>query len=156
MKNNDNHIELINHACDLFDSDKKNQALERFKEAQKLAPKCPSAIYNLANCYYHLKEEKKAIILLEGLLKTENKELRMGCPDETESPRQYKLDALFVLFRAKLFYTQSWNKAYPFAEQHLNTRCRGLKSSFKLKEVKYWINYYKNIFNAKSKLRTKK
>ncbi|MCP4134753.1 MAG: tetratricopeptide repeat protein [bacterium] len=146
IKNND-HIKLINYAVDLLDEDKEKIALPYLEKAYRLAPECPSAIYNLANCYYQLASEEKAIILLEKLLSSDNSDLKKGCPDESESPEEYKLDSLFVLFRAKLFLTQSWNDSYPYAIQHLKSRRRGLKSAFTLKEIKYWIKYYKEIFD---------
>lgn len=146
---NNNHIDLINEGVDLFNLGEFKQAFPYFEKAYKLETLCPSAIYNLANCYFFLKQERETIHLLEKLLATDDLKLKMGCPDRVENPRQYKLDALFLLFKAKLFHTNYWADAYPYATQHLNLRRKGLKSAFTLKEVNIWIKYYYNIYHKK-------
>lgn len=146
IKHTTDHIRLINYGVDLLNANKEDIALPYFEKAYALAPECPSAIYNLANCYYHLAKESKAITLFNKLLSFDNSDRKHACPDDGIHGEEYKLDALFGLFRATLFLTESWDVAYPYAVQFLDLRRKGGQSVFTFEEVNEWIAYYKGEF----------
>jgi len=122
------HFQLVEHGVKHHEAFRYSKALPLLERAYKSHPNCPATVYNLANTLYMLDEFEEAKDLLVDLIKKSTSELKDGCPDSTENPESFKLDAYFLLFCVTLYSTGKWGKAYPYVREHLKRRRRGLKS----------------------------
>ena len=129
------HEQLVKRGLRLHESLRYKAALPLFQKAFKLAPTCPAAIYNLANTLHMLGREHTAQKVLLKLVNMTDPDLAFGCP-ELRQPRSFRCDALYLMFHVMLFSTNRWSKAFPFAQRHLRSRKRGLKSAWSLRNIR--------------------
>jgi tetratricopeptide (TPR) repeat protein len=130
-----NHRSLLESGLKLHESRRYSRAVTVFERAAAATPQCAVAQYNLANTLHMLARHQEAGEILRILLATPNDILLAGCP-LSENPRRFKLDALFLLFLATLYDKRDWKIALPFAEQHLASRRRGLRSAWSVAQVR--------------------
>jgi len=140
------HVKLIKRGLRLHESFRYSAALPFFRKALKLAPGCPSAIYNVANTLHMLGREKEAQGLLSKLIQLSNADLAAGCP-VLRRPNSFRSDALYLMFRVVLYSTRSWSKAFPFAQKHLHNRKRGLQSGWSSRSVRREIAELREAFS---------
>jgi tetratricopeptide (TPR) repeat protein len=149
----DNHERLIEKGLEHHEAFRYSTALPYFKKAYKLRQNCPCAIYNLANTLHMLGYDSESKRLLQLMLKTPDSTLRDGCPNAEQEPASFKLDAFFLLFHVVLYQTGSWAQAFPYAQEHLNRRRRGLSSVWSkrtvLKEIEDYRKYFERVSNQR-------
>jgi tetratricopeptide (TPR) repeat protein len=141
-----NHENLIKRGLCFHESFRYAKALPLFRKAFRLAPECPSAIYNLANTLHMLAREKEAQILLSKLIQKSSAELATGCAS-LRQPNSFRSDALYLMFHVMLYSTRSWSKAFPFAQRHLRNRKRGLKSAWSVRTIRREIAELRATFS---------
>ena len=145
MKQQTSHHEiLIRRGLRFHESFRYSEALPFFKEAIRLSPNCPSAIYNLANTLHMLGKDKEAHDLLSKLLRMSDNQLASGCP-VLKQPASFRTDAYYLMFHLLLSWKSSWLKAFPFAQKHLRQRRRGLKSAWSLATIRGEIAEFRKI-----------
>jgi hypothetical protein len=147
----DNHERLIEKGLEHHEAFRYSKALPFFRKAYKSHPNCPCAIYNLASTLHMLGHEKESKRLLNMLLKTPDLTLREGCPTAGKVPASFKLDAYFLLFHVVLSLNDSW--AFPYAQEHLKCRRRGLDSVWSKRTVLKEIEDYRKDFERRSRQR---
>lgn len=147
----DNHERLIEKGLEHHEAFRYSKALPFFRKAYRSHPNCPCAIYNLANTLHMLGHESEAKRLLKIMLKAPDSKLREGCPMLSKVPASYKLDAYFLLFHVVLWQTGSWAKAFPYAQEHLKRRRRGLDSVWSKETVLKEIEDYRKDFAHRSR-----
>ena len=136
MKQNvSTHEKLVKRGHRLHESRRYKAALPLFQKAFELKPTCPAVIYNLANTLHMLDREQEAQKLLMTLVNMNDTDLNSACV-ELRQPRSFRCDALYLMFHVMLYETNRWSKAFPFAQQHLQNRKRGLKSAWTLPEIR--------------------
>jgi len=140
------HEQLVKRGNRLHEGFRYKTALPLFQKAFELAPTCPAAIYNLANTLHMLDREQEAHNLLMKLVKMSDSDLTSGCP-ELRQPRSFKCDAFYLMFHVMLFSTNRWSKAFPFAQKHLQSRKRGLKSAWSLRTIRKELTELKKQFS---------
>lgn len=133
-RNNSTHEMLIKRGIRLHERFRYKEALALFQKAFERAPNCPAAIYNLANTLYMLDREIEAQTLLSTLIRMTNRQLALGC-SVLNQPESFKTDAFYLMFLSVLSAGHPWSKALPFANRHLRSRRRGLKSAWTVKEI---------------------
>ena len=129
------HARLIERGLAIHEERAYADALPLLERTHALAPRCPSAIYNLANTLFMLDREREAYDLLRQIIDCDDEQLRKGCPDGPVSPASYKLDAYFLLFLVVLYGTEDWDDAFAYAQEHLRRRRRGLRSLWTRQQV---------------------
>lgn len=128
-------FDLINAGLKFHESFRYSEAMPYFQDALKSHPNCPCAIYNVANTWHNMGENKKSKSLLHKFLATKDQILKEGCPESHEPVESFKLVAYFLLFHVTLAITKSFEQAEPYAIEHLNKRRRGLLSVWSKREV---------------------
>ena len=140
------HIALANDGSRFHELEDYESACRCFERALKLAPSCPSVLYNLANSYFFASREQESLLTIEKLLCPNPEHGLIGCPHGVEDPGIYQLSALFVKFRALLFTGASWDEAFQCIETYTQQRSFGVESVYSDAEVEHWVNYYKQEF----------
>lgn len=143
------HAELINEGVDLHNDDKLEEARKYFERAYKLAPHCPSVLYNLADNYLFLDRFDESLALIDELLQMSNEDAELGCEDHSEHLIELRLPAYFVKFRAMLLNNEPWNKAYINMKHYWEIRETGIESVFEDAEVEATFKEFKSIFYEK-------
>lgn len=141
----EDHVSLIQIGGNLHERFLYVKALQYVEKAYRLAPQCPSAIYNLANVLHMVDRDKDAYELLQKIINSSIEELQQGCL-ECENPRSYQLDAYYLLFLVVLYWKRSWKDAFPYAEKHLHLRKQGHKSVWNINEIRKEITELRRIF----------
>jgi tetratricopeptide (TPR) repeat protein len=131
----DDHTDLIDRGVALHEARCYRDALPLLEAAHILAPDCPDAIYNRANTLFMLNREQEAYDLFIDLVGRSDRVLRDGCPTVRRSAVSLKTDAYFMIFMALLYGTEDWDDAYPYAQEHLRRRRRGVASVFTRRHV---------------------
>jgi tetratricopeptide (TPR) repeat protein len=134
MVTTDLHESTISRGLEFHEGRQYKKALPYFRRACKATPQCAVAQYNFANTLYMLGRHGDATAILATLVTTPDSVLRAGCPLE-ENPRSFKVDAQFLLFLTTLYETGDWDRAFPFAKNHLSLRRRGLRSTWQVAEI---------------------
>ncbi|HSG68981.1 MAG TPA: tetratricopeptide repeat protein [Planctomycetaceae bacterium] len=143
------HESLISEGLCHHEAFEYKKALTLFRKAYKETPLCSVAQYNYANTLFMLERYDESSEILRSLLATPDAVLRVGCPLQ-ENPRPFKLDANYLLFLNTLYKSGNWEEAYPFAENHLSLRSRGLKSIWSIAEIRKEILRLKDEFCEES------
>jgi tetratricopeptide (TPR) repeat protein len=125
----DQHDQLIESGLALHEARDYAAALCVFQQALRETPECVSAQYNVANTLNMLERHGEAASVLTNLLATSDEIFLSGCP-LGEDPTSFKLDALYLMFLATLYATESWDDAFPYAINHLEARSGGVESVF--------------------------
>lgn len=124
----DRHFERVRRGLIYHEARRYGEAIALFREAVRLSPDCPVALYNEANTLYCMGRADKACSILTELANASEADLRARCPDMDETPRSLQLDTYHMLFLSTLHATESWQAAVPFLREHLARRARGLVS----------------------------
>ena len=150
MKKNESvHELLIQRGLRLHSGFRYRDALPFFKEAFRASPKCPAAIYNLANTLHMLDQSREACKLLSNLVKMDDSVLAQGCPT-LRQPKGFRTDAHYLMFHALLHWKGKWEIAYPYALKHLQLRRSGVKSAWRVADVRKEITELKSGLRPKS------
>ena len=134
MSDSDQHERLIDSGLALHEARDYSSALPVFQQALLETPECVSAQYNVANTLHMLGRDGEATSILANLLATNDEIFIDGCP-LGEDPAPFKLDALYLIFLTTLYYTGSWNDAYPYALKYLHVRNGDVESVFSDQDV---------------------
>lgn len=149
----DEHFSLIQKGLILHEKFKYSDALLYFENAYKLAPRCPSAMYNYANTLHMLERDIEAYNLLQQIVNSSIEDLRLGCQESREPPKSYQVDAYYLLFHVVFYWKRSWEEAFPYAQKHLVWRTRGLKSAWTIKQIRKELRDLKAVSTSRSFLR---
>jgi tetratricopeptide (TPR) repeat protein len=135
MEEIQDHGKLVDRGTGLHEAKSYSDALLCFDQALRIAPLCPSALYNKANTLYVLGDHAAAIQALEVLTSTPTSTLQNACSESAAHLRSMTADAYYLLHLTTLHHTHSWAQANPFLEKHLKLRSPDLPSSFSRSQI---------------------
>jgi tetratricopeptide (TPR) repeat protein len=143
------HKRLVTRAYKLHEARRYSAALKSFKQASRIAPKCPVITYGIANAMHMLGRDVEAYPLLKELVRVEPAELGRRCP--ACNPRSLQLDAYFLLFKVVLDGHGFCAEAFKYADEHLRRRRRGLHSVWSMREVRSDIEAMRRDWRSTSR-----
>ncbi len=145
-----NCLPLIDRGLELHDRERFADALSCFRLALRASPRCPFAIYDLANSLHSMGRDHEAEKLLRDLIRTTRQQLSQHCA--ATSFRSMQVDAYFLLFRVLLYGRGFSNEAFTFAQKHLSLRRRGVRSVWTIQEIRANIAAMRRAWKAGIKL----
>jgi tetratricopeptide (TPR) repeat protein len=128
------HIRLMRSGWKHHDARRYDAALPYFDRAFRIAPECPSVVYNRANTLHMLGRDQEAYPLLLDLIRADIQELRRRCT--IARPRSLQLDAYQLMFWVVLYGKGFCDEAFRYAREHLRRRKRGVHSIWTAREVR--------------------